>query len=229
MWNKIQNERGLLLPDLIASLPLGVIVMVIMTFSVINFLLAYSDVSDYTKLQDDLFQTVETLRYGYVQSGVNTNSVALCGMMTANQVILGESRTSMTLKVDGNPAFPIQSKYWISGDGMLKLRGRYGSQQFSTPSSTSSDIPIFPRSDHRVGGELKYRILNPGSAFTPLRADVNSNTGDSNVRLLGVNIEAQVRFRERENGQSEEDDLKMNTRRIRYQTKIFVPNTPSQQ
>jgi hypothetical protein len=49
------------------------------------------------------------------------------------------------------------------------------------------------------------------------------------VRLLGVDMEAQVRFRERQNGQSEEDDRRMNTRRISYQTKIFVPNTPSQQ
>ena len=226
MWNKIRNERGLLLPDLIASLPLGVIVMVVMTFSVINFTLAYSDVKEFTQMQDDLFQAVETLRYGYVQSGVNTNGAALCGLMTANQVTTGES--SITLKVDGNPAQPILSNYWVTGDGKMRLRGSYGSQQFSSPGSSSAEIAIFPKSDRREGGELKYRILNPGSTFSPLKYEFNENTNTNMIRLLGENIEAQVRFRERQNGQSEEDDRRMNTRRVRYQTKIFVPNTPSQ-
>jgi len=226
MWNKIRNERGLMLPDLIASLPLGVIVMVVMTLSVVNFLLAYSDVRDFTKMQDDLFQTVETLRYGFVQSGVNTNGVALCGLMTANQVTVGES--SVVMKVDGNPAQPIQSSYRITGEGMMKLRGNYGSQLFTSPNSSSADIALFPKSDLKIDGELKYRILNPGSAFSAEESEFNENTNTYMVRLLGVDIEAQVRYRERVNGQSEEDDLRMNTRRIWYHTKIFVPNKPSQ-
>lgn len=228
MWNKIRNERGMLLPDLIASLPLGVIVLVVMTFSVINFLVAYSDIQDYTKLQDDLFQAVETLRYGYVQSGVNTNNVALCGLMTANQVTLDDSRSSMTLKIDGNPSLPIQSKFSIDGAGMMKLRGNYGSQLFSSQGSNASDVAIFPKSTRRVGGELKYRITNPSTAFRILASEKNKNTGATMVKLLGVDIRAQVRFRERENGQSEADDIRTNTRQIRYQTRIFVPNKPSQ-
>lgn len=228
MWNKLRNERGMLLPDLVASLPLGVIVLTVMTLSVINFLVAFNDVRDYTQLQDELFQAVETLRYGYVQSGVNTNSVALCGLMTANQVKLGDSRSSMELEVDSNPAFPIRSRYWIDSNGMMKMRGNYGSQLFSSSITNSNDIPIFPISDRKVGGALKFQILNPESAFTPLRVDAASNSTVRYVRLLGVDIRAQVRFREREDGQSASDDLRMNTRQIRYQTKIFVPNTPSQ-
>jgi len=197
-----------------------------MTFSVINFLLAYNDVSEFTQMQDELFNAVETLRYGYVESGVNTNGVALCGLMTANQVTVGES--SVTLKVDGNPAQPIQSNYSVSGDGMMTLRGNYGSQLFSSSSSSSSEIAIFPTSDRRIDGELKYRILNPGSAFSSEKEEYNENTNTNMVRLLDVDIKAQVRFRERVNGQSEEEDLRVNTRGVRYQTFIFVPNKPSQ-
>ena len=228
MWKKLLNERGMLLPDLVASLPLGVIVLTVMTLSVINFLVAFNDVQDYTQLQDELFQAVETLRYGYVQSGVNTNSVALCGLMTANQVKLGDSRNSIELEVDSNPAFPIRSRFWIDGSGMMKMRGSYGPQLFSSSLTNSNDIPIFPKSDHRIGNALKFQILNPESAFTAEKFDLSSNTNDIYVRLLGVNLKAQVRFRERENGQSVADDLRLNTRQIRYRTKIFVPNTPSQ-
>jgi hypothetical protein len=228
MWNKMRNERGMMLPDLVASLPLGVIVMAVMTFSVINFLIAYNDLRDYTKLQDDLLQAVETLRYGYVQRGVNTNSQPLCGVLTANQVLLNESGNSVTFVVDSDPSISIRSRYMINGEGMLYLRGNYGSQLFSSPFSSSGDVPIFPKSDRRVDGELKFRILNPSRVFNDIVSETDTSTQTDYIRLLGVNIEAQVRFRPRSNDQSEAEDLRTNTRRIEYNTKIYVPNVPSQ-
>lgn len=227
MWNKLNNERGLLLPDLVASLPLGVIVLAVMTFSVINFLVAYEDIRDFTQCQDELFQAIETIRYGYVDDGV-VNNESLCGMMTANEVKLSDSRSELSMEVDGDVSMQIRSEYKINSSGQLKLRGRYGSQLFSLNGVSGNDIPIFPRSDRRIDGELKYRITNPNSAFTPLKVDTDDQTGERRVRLLGVDIEAQIRFREREDGQSTLEDLRVNTRTIRYQTKIFVPNVPSE-
>lgn len=224
MWNKLNNERGLLLPDLVASLPLGVIVLAVMTFSVINFLVAYGDIRDFTQCQDELFQAVETIRYGYVQEGV-VNSRSLCGMMSANMVT-SSSQNNLRMEVDGDPATQILSEYKIDGSGQLTLRGRYGSQLFYISGSTGNDIKLFPTSDRRIDGVLKYRIINPGSAFTPIKVD-EGDAGTNYIRLLGVNLEAQVRFRERENGQTTEEDARMNTRTIRYETKIFVPNVPS--
>lgn len=225
MWNKLNNERGLLLPDLVASLPLGVIVLAVMTFSVINFLVAYEDIRDYTQCQDELFQAVETIRYGYVQSGV-VNDRSLCGMMSAN-VVTSSSGNNLKLEVDGDPMTTILSEYSIDGSGQLSLRGRYGSQLFYVSGSTGNTIKIFPTSDRRIDGQLKYRIINPNSAFSPLKVDEGEH-GTNRIRLLDINLEAQVRFRERDNGQSTEEDLRVNTRNITYQTKIFIPNTPSE-
>jgi hypothetical protein len=191
-----------------------------MTMSVINFIYAYQYLQDYTKLQDDLFQAIETIRYGYVQRGINTNDQSLGGLLSANRVTLSEGG-SLRMKLDSNPAYPIESYVFIE-DGTLKLRGNYGTTMFSSPSTGSRDIPIFPDNNARVGGQKKYRITNPSSAFTPLKYD-----SDGNVRLLGINLEAEVRFRERQNGQSAEDDLRINTRKISYETKVFIGNTPT--
>jgi hypothetical protein len=222
MFNKLHNEKGILLPDLIAALPLGVIVMIVMTMSVINFIYAYQDIHEYTKLQDDLFQAIETVRYGYVQRGVNTNNQSLSGLLSANQVILSEGGNSIRMKVDSSPAYPIESVLTLDSGGTLKLRGNYGAAMFSSALTNSRDIPIFPESNTRIDGQLKYRITNLGTAFSPLKVD-----SDGNVRLLRINLEAQVRFRERRNGQTVESDIRMNTRTIKYQTKVFIGNTPT--
>ena len=222
MLTRLKDEKGLLLPDIVASLPLGVIVFLVMTMSMVNFALAYQDIREYTKLQDDLFQAIETIRYGYVQRGINTNSQSLCGLLSANQVSVTEGGSGLLMKVDINPTYPIETKVSIDGDGMIKLRGNYGTTMFSSPLTNSREIPIFPETNARLDGQLKYRILNPVTAFTPLKTDA-----DGNVRLLGIDLKAQVRFREKRNGQSVDEDKRLNTRTINYQTKVFIGNTPS--
>ncbi|MDP8211652.1 MAG: hypothetical protein RAO94_09020 [Candidatus Stygibacter australis] len=223
MFNKIHNESGILLPDIVASLPLGVIVFAVLAMSVLNFTAAYQDLKEYTKLQDDLFHAIETIRYGYVQRGINTNSQALSGLLSANQTTIGGNGNSITMKIDTNPQFPIESQVSIDGSGAMKIRGNYGATMFSSPLTNSRDIWIFPEGSTRINGVLKYRIINNDSAFTPLKVDNNGN-----VRLIGINLEAQVRFRERSNGQSADDDLRMNTKSIKYSTKVFMGNTPTE-
>jgi hypothetical protein len=223
VFYKIHNEKGILLPDIVASLPLGVIVFAVMAMSVINFTAAYQDLREYTKLQDDLFQAIETVRYGYVQRGINTNSQSLSGLLSANQATISEGGNSIIMKIDTNPQFPIESRVTVDAGGTMKMRGNYGTTMFSSPLTNSRDIAIFPEGNTRIDNELKYRITNSGSAFTPLKVDSNGN-----VRLLGIDLEARVRFRERSNGQSVPEDLKMNTRSIHYETKVFIGNTPTE-
>ncbi|MCF7911881.1 MAG: hypothetical protein K9M99_05100 [Candidatus Cloacimonetes bacterium] len=222
MFNKIHNEKGILLPDIIASLPLGVIVFAVMAMSVINFTAAYQDLREYTKLQDDLFQSIETIRYGYVQRGINTNNQSLSGLLSANKASIGGNGNSITMKIDTNPQSSIESYVFID-DGTIKMRGNYGTTMFSSPLTNSRDIAIFPEGNTRIDGQLKYRITNTGSAFTPLKVDSKGN-----IRLLGIDLDARVRFRERRNGQSNAEDLQMNTRSIHYETKVYIGNTPTE-
>ena len=220
MFNKIRNEKGILLPDLVASLPLGLIVILVMTLSITNYITTYSDIQDYTKMQDDLFQSIETLRCGYIEKGVNTNGEALCGLLSANQVRIGESRDRITLAVQTGVATTIQSTVWIT-NGELYISGEYGISSFTSNLDQSRNIPLFPESTSKIGNEKKYRLINTGDSFTSLGED-----HEGNVRLLGIKLKARVRFRERRNGQSASDDLLMNTRTIRYETKVFIGNVP---
>ena len=222
MFKKIHNESGILLPDMIASLPLGIIVFAVLAMSVLNFTAAYQDLKEYLKLQDDLFQAIETMRYGYVQGGINTRGQSLNGLLSANQTKIGANGSKITMKIDTDPRYPIESQFSIDGSGVMKLRGNYGTAMFYSPVTHSRDIWIFPAVDKRIDGVLKYRIINNSSVFTSLEADSNGN-----VRLLGINLEARVRFRERSNGQSADEDLRINTKTINYSTKVFMGNTPT--
>lgn len=223
MFNKIHNEKGILLPDIVASLPLGVIVFAVMAMAVINFTAAYQDLREYSKLQDDLFQAIETIRYGYVQRGINTNNQSLSGLLSANQATIDGNGNRIIMKIDTNPQVPVESQVFIDTGGTMKMRGNYGTTMFSSPLTNSRDIAIFPEGNTRIDGQLKYRITNPGSAFSSLKAD-----GNGNIRLLGIELEARVRFRERSNGQSTTEDLRLNTRSIKYTTKVFIGNTSTE-
>jgi len=210
-----------MLPDIIASLPLGMIVLTVMTLAVLNYISAYSDLRDYVKLQDDLFQAVETIRYGYVQRGINTNGQSLCGLLSANRVSVGNNGLTLNMLVDTESSYEIRTNLSVS-NGTMKLRGSYGATIFSTPGSSSSNITIFPDDSSRIGGQKKYQIINSDAIFTPQKVD-----GEGNVRLLEINLEARVRFRERSKGQSYDDDVRINTRTIKYETSVFIGNTPN--
>lgn len=222
MLTKIQNEKGLLLPDLIASLPLGLIVVLVMVLSIVNYITAYSDIRDYTKLQDDLFQAVETIRYGYVERGINTDGQSLCGLLSANQVRIGDNRNRLNLEVHTGTAYTVGTSVWFS-DGEMYLTGQYGASSFSSPTDNSRNVRIFPETTSEIDHEPKYKIVESGSSFSSLGED-----SEGNIRLLGIKLKAQVRFRERKNGQSMNDDILMNTRTIQYETKVFIGNTPQQ-
>lgn len=219
MLNKLKNQKGIMLPDIIASLPLGVIVLTVMTLAILNYINAYSDLRDYTKLQDDLFQAVETIRYGYVQRGINTNGQSLCGILSANRVSVDNNGNALNLVVDTESSYEIRTNVTLS-NGSLNLRGSYGATIFSSPNSSSNNITIFPDDSSKINGQKKYQIINSNSVFTSRKQDSNGN-----VRLLEINLEARVRFRERINGQSADDDIRINTRTIRYKTNVFVGNT----
>ncbi|MDP8220283.1 MAG: hypothetical protein P9X26_02985 [Candidatus Stygibacter frigidus] len=209
------------MPDLVASLPLGLIVIFVMTLSISSFITTYSDIRDYTKMEDDLFQAIETLRCGYIETGVNTNKEPLCGLLSANQVRIGSNQDRITLGVQTASASTIQSIAWIN-NGELYISGQYGISTFRSPLDPNNPIiQLFPESTSKIGSEKKYQLINTGDFFTPLKVD-----SEGNVRLLGIKLEARVRFRERRNGQSASDDLLMNTRTIRYETKVFIGNVP---
>ncbi len=211
------NQKGYYLADLVASLPLAVLIILAFTFVVINFLRTYEEVRLYTQLQDELFAAVETMRYGYSYDDVTGNpsdpadlKEGLIGLITANEVIIGLDHSSITLiPVILTPNLPYYSEFYLDTNNHLRASGKYGLKSFS-------DKLLFPTGLKKLGGKFQFRILELN--FTPEKI-VNDK-----IYLLGIQIKAQVRFREKSLKQTAEEDIRLNTKTIEYETSVFLTN-----
>ena len=214
---KMFSQKGYSLADLIASLPLAVLIILAFIFVVINFLRTYEEVKLYTQLQDELFNAVETMRYGYSVDEVTGNpsdpaelKEGLIGLITANDVTIGLNHRSITLTpVVLTPGLPYYSEFYLDTNNHLRASGKYGLKSFS-------DKLLFPTGLKKIGGQFQFKILELN--FIPEKI-VNNK-----IHLLGIEIEAQVRFREKSLKQTTEDDIRLNTKKIKYITSVFITN-----
>ena len=215
--HKKLNQKGYYLADLVASLPLALLIILAFTFVVMNFLTTYEEVKLYTQLQDELFAAVETMRYGYSIDNVTGNpsdpaeqKEGLIGLITANDVTIGLSHRSITLTpVILTPGLPYYSEFYLDTNNHLRASAKYGLKSFS-------DKLIFPSGLKKIGGQHQFRILELN--FIP------EKIVQDKIYLLGIQIKAQVRFREKSIKQTAEEDIRLNTKTIEYQTSVFITN-----
>jgi hypothetical protein len=212
---QIRNEKGFSLPELIASLPLVALVFIVIAIAVISFITTYEETRLYAQLQQELFETIETIRHGYAMAGV-TDEEGLIGLLTARQVDIGYANNSIKII----PIVPGEAlgddNYWVryhvDNDGRLILNAQYGLQYIN-------NRVIFPQSDEKIGNQYKFRITNRNDVFvdkTPL--------GSDETFLVGIRLQGEVRFRERGRNQSLEEDRLQNTKTIEYNTQVFLGN-----
>lgn len=211
------NQKGYYLADLVASLPLAVLIILAFTFVVINFLRTFEEVKLYTQLQDELFSAIETMRYGYSVDYVTGNpsdpaelKEGLIGLITANEVTIGLDRRSITIKpVILTPGLPYYSNFYLDTNNHLRASGKYGLKSFS-------DKLIFPTGIKKIGVKDQFRILELNF--------ISEKVVHDKIYLLGIQIKAQVRFREKSSKQTAEEDIRMNTKTIEYKTSVFLTN-----
>ena len=203
------DQKGYSLAQLIAAMPLAVLVFGTLGLAMINFLVTYEETKLFIQLQDELFGAIETMRYGYTKKGV-TDGEGLIGLLTASEVTIDLSRRSIRLEpVDLDPGLTYYSTFYLDDRDRLRVSGQYGINSYT-------DEAVFPSVDSRMGKENRFRILE--LEFTP------EESLDGIVYLLGIRVRAQVRFRERSSDQSIEDDLRSNARTIEYETSVFIGN-----
>lgn len=212
---QIRNDKGFSLAELVASLPLVALVFIVIAISVINFITTYEETRLYAQLQQELFETIETIRHGYALDGI-TDDEGLIGLLTAQHVDIGYANNSIKIV----PIVPGETigddNYWarfhVDNDGRLILNAQYGLQYIN-------NRVIFPQSDERIGNQYKFRITNRNDVFidkTPLILD--------ETYLVGIRLQGEVRFRERGRNQSIDEDRIRNTKTIEYNTKVFLGN-----
>ena len=209
----LKNQKGISLIELIAAIPLTVLVFSILTMAVSNFATTYRETRLYLQMQDELYSVVDMIRHGYVEDNIDADE-GLIGLMTANRVVVGGNRNVMTLRPviisEGLPD-AYRTTYFADSDGSITVSGQYGLNNFQ-------DVQIFPSSNRKVGRELQFKLTDP-NVFTVIES---STYGPILVR---IDLKGQVRFREKQVGQNPEEDIKLNTKAVEYSTSVFVGNT----
>ncbi|MBN2461643.1 MAG: hypothetical protein JXB60_08545, partial [Candidatus Cloacimonetes bacterium] len=214
MKSLVRDERGISLLELVAALPLAVLVLVLVSMAVTNFLTTFEETKLYVQLQEELFQAVETMRYGYTKKGV-TDEEGLIGLITANSVTIRPDRAGITIRpiviTQGASEDNYKADFYLTDHGRLKTSARYNLLYYYNQ-------PVFPSGDNFIGKDPQFKITS--LRFTP---EIASN--DGRVFLLGIEIEAMVRFRERASQQTANEDIRLNTKKIKYKTSVLLGNT----
>jgi len=210
--DKLGKESGVSLIEVAAALPLGALVLVLLAIAISNFLITYEETRLYVQLQEELFNAVESIRYGFAKAGV-TEMVGLIGLLSAENVVIRPDRQAITIKplviIQGSNEDLYSADFYLES-GELKTSARYNTLYYQNER-------VFPTGNRLIGGEKQFRITD--LRFTPEKYYYND------IYILGIDIEARVRFRARSSGQSVEEDLRINTRTINYNTSVFLGNS----
>ncbi|MBT3755526.1 MAG: hypothetical protein HOD64_06640 [Candidatus Cloacimonetes bacterium] len=211
----LKNNKGYSLIEILAGLPLVTLVFVIFGIGIIHFTTTFQEVKLYTQLQQDLFDAIEIMRHGYMYENV-TDDEGLIGLSTAKKVVIGSSSikvTPLVLNLD------LESNYWvtyaINDNSQIEINGSYGLTPFP------ERRVIFPSSPTKyIGNQAQFRITNPNQIWSVVHTDFEGNATMVKIKLVG-----QVRFREKQPRQSNEDDIRKNVRTITYETAVYLGNS----
>ena len=197
-----------------------ILVFVILIVGIVNFGTTYQEVRLYTQLQEELFDAVETMRYGYakadVTGGINDldrDKEGLIGLFTARKVEFGTGGSSITIypplvdQTFGEEGY--WSRFYLDENKHLRVSARYGVKVIQNEL-------VFPSGIHKIGDEYQFEITELN--FTPIK------TIQDKIYVLGIHIKARVRFREKLKGQTIEDDIRLNTKSIEYNTSVYMAN-----
>lgn len=213
----INNNKGFSLIEIVAGLPLVALVFTLFAIGILHFVTTFQEVKLYAQLQKDLFDAVEMMRHGYMYEGV-TDDEGLIGLTTAKEVEIGTSKNSIKV----TPLvlnLSLQDNYWVTytvnNKNQLEINGLYGFNIFPERKT------IFPSTPTKyIGTEPQFKIKNPRQVWTITHYDTKGNPLMVDIKLVG-----QVRFREKIPKQSNEDDIRNNTRTITYETSVFLGNS----
>lgn len=211
----LKNQKGVSLLELVAALPLAVLVFTILTMAMANFITTYHEMRLFTQMQEELYSLVDTIRHGYMQENIE-NSDGLIGLLTANKASIASTGNSITVRpviVTGGLPDAYRTTYTVDADGRMFVSGRYGLQSFS-------NTKIFPSSNKLIGRDFQFKIIN---------SDIFSaeKTTTKGPILVNIHLAGRVRYREKGRDQSSEDDIRLNTKTIDFKTSVFVANTKS--
>ena len=209
----LKNEKGVSLVELIAGIPLAVILFGVLAMSMMHFVKVYQETRLYIQLQEDLYNVIETIRYGYSDEYYNLGE-GLIGLITARNVTVSSNRRILTvypLLVEQNLNY--KCEYIIDDDRQIRVKLYYKRVMEEPKLIFPSTKPIF------FSNEAQFKILNQSTVWSIVESDANGNP-----EMVKIRLEGQLRYRARQQGQSIAEDIRQNTRTITYETVVFLGN-----
>jgi type II secretory pathway pseudopilin PulG len=209
----MNNNKGYTLIELVAAIPIVVLVFILISISLIKFARSYQENKILRKAQNEAFNVIEYFRYGYAKKEI-IGDKNLIGILTATKLSIGGNGNSLMI-------YPISSvtnsnyySHFYQNHSEIWVNSQYGNNAISRRK-------IFPSEDIMYGREPELKV-------TELRFYNAFPSGNGEVRLLGIDLKIRVRFREKARNQSSDDDLKENTRTIEFHTKVYAENSDIQ-
>ncbi len=213
----INKESGHTLADVVISFPIIGLIIVILSLAMVNFVTTYQEVEAFTRMSTEMFNAIEVIRHGNVFEDRNEpNPVPLLGVLTADTLTIGLDR-SLNVKPKLPDTRNYYSKFYVKNNILFA--------DVKSGHKTKYNLRLFPVEDREIGENPEIEILNPKHIFsnrTPNLPNTPSQIPQDKICLLGVELKAKVRFRSRLDKQSVEEDIRFNTRTIRYTTRIFA-------
>jgi hypothetical protein len=212
MKKYLKCQSGVSLVELVASIPLALIVIFLLSMVLINFITSYQEVKLYLQLQEELFSTMEVIRYGFLYKKFTDSAETdpkfkrpVVGLMTANTVEMSIQPYTINLSQQGG----YFAKYYASG-GKFLLDLRH-------PNMSETGIQVFPSIDEEVGNDKRFEIID-NSIFSVKEGD------SEKPEVIKIRLVGRVRFRSKAPSQTNEDDMKRNTRTIKYESYVYLGN-----
>ncbi len=206
----MRNNKGYTLIELVAAIPVVVLVFALILISLAKFARSYHENKVFRKAQNEAFNVIEYFRYGYTKGQV-TSDKNIIGLLTASQVIIGGTGNSITIyPIDAQSTSNYFTHFYQNGPEIW-VNSQYGNNAISRRK-------IFPTEDIMYGRDPELKVQE-------LRFYDAMPNGSGKARLVGIDLKIKIRFRKKARNQSTADDLKENTRTIEFHTKVYAENS----
>jgi prepilin-type N-terminal cleavage/methylation domain-containing protein len=207
---KISNYRGFTLTEVIAAVALVGLLGYGFTMAMLQFVTSYQETRDYIQLQQEMIETINIVRHGYITS--RSSEVPLFGLLTAHKVTFNTERNSVRVApLDADFVIPQWATYFHNTrDGTIRVSGMFR----VTPKRNEI---IFPRKIVMVGNESKFQIVHFEFEDVTEYGVFTS--------LVKLTITGRVRFRQARRGQSGLEDARQNVRYATFEVITFLGNS----
>ncbi|MCB5230536.1 MAG: prepilin-type N-terminal cleavage/methylation domain-containing protein [Candidatus Cloacimonas sp.] len=204
----LKNQKGFTLTEILSAIVVSLLLVGMAAITLLTFFGKFKELSYYAQLQQDAFDAVETIKYGYPFQGVN--EYLFLGVANANSVQLEGPGGSWASTFNSLTCIPDRSEQGHSNDYVryyydqrtqsIMVQGLYG--------VVFKQEQVFPTRNQDMIRVTQFRV--------------SSMTGNSNPRLLTIEIDAELDLTGKQQQEQGSAEIKEKIKRVSYSTSIAL-------